>query len=658
MSAVIEGASADAELRAAAERDAGFLRRLARQPLTVGSAAVLFLVVLAVVFAPLLSPSGPMEQDLLNIYALPSADHLLGTDQLGRDILSRMLHGGRVTLLGVVQATTVCTLIGMTLGLLAGTLQGGVEVLVMRVCDVLLAVPGLVLLLVVLAIFGQNETAAMITLGIIMSPTLIRVVYSATVAVREEPYVAGARVAGLNSRQIIMRHILPAVAGPALTQISLVAALACLVEAAIGFLGLGVVPPNPSWGNMVTDAQQAIVLAPWMLVPSGGIIAVVALSLTLIGNGIRDAYAGRASGSVSAYSWRALTPVVEREDRRPAPAEVKGVELETDRPAPVLSVKRLSLDLPRGRSHVRIVDGVSFDVGPGEALGIVGESGCGKSMTISGVLRVVPMGARVVAESIGFRGVELTTLGESEMNAVRGTGIAFISQEPISSLNPAFTVGHQLQEAVRLHRGTGRAESKAVAHDLMSRVRLPEAEVVGRKYPHELSGGMAQRIAIARALAGEPDLLVADEPTTALDVSVQAEILDLLRDLREQSGMALILVTHDWGVVAEACDRAMVMYAGEVVETAPVRDLVSNPHHPYTQALLRSSSVGAEPRQLLPVISGSVPAPGSWPTGCRFAARCGLVQDRCLTAPVPLVPTTGGVSARCVLVPSTLEAVR
>lgn len=654
MSAVIETVSAGAEVRAAAERSAGFGARVLRQPLTVGCGAVLLAIVLATLFAPLLAPSGPFEQDLLNTYAKPSSEHLLGTDQLGRDILTRLLYGGRVTFLGVVQAVAVCTTIGLLLGIVAGTLGGWVELAVMRVCDILLAVPGLVILLVVLAIFGQNETAAMITFGVIMSPTLIRVVYSATVAVREEPYVAGARVAGLSSIQIMRRHVLPAVAGPTLTQISIVAALACLVEAAIGFLGLGVAPPAPSWGNMVTDAQQAVLLNPWMLVPTGGTIAVVALALTLIGNGIRDAYVGRSSGSVKAYSWRALTAQVARTE----PTLVDDAPQPTQAAEAVLRVKDMTVSLERGKSQLRIVDGVSFEVRPGEALGIVGESGCGKSMTISGVLRVLPLGARIAATSITFKGAELTTVSEREMNSFRGTGIAFISQEPISSLNPAFTVGHQLTEAVRLHRKLGKAEARRVVRDLMTRVRLPEPDVVAKKYPHELSGGMAQRIAIARALAGEPELLIADEPTTALDVSVQAEILDLLRDLREQSGMALILVTHDWGVVAEACDRAMVMYAGQVVETADVRTLVRTPHHPYTQALLRSSSVGTAPRQLLPVITGVVPMPGSWPQGCRFASRCALAEERCAAAPIPLVATADDASARCVRVEPVMSEAR
>jgi peptide/nickel transport system permease protein len=344
---------------------------------------------------------------------------------------------------------------------------------------------------------------------------------------------------------------------------------------------------------------------------------------------------------------------VTKGDRAPSPAERGRAGS-----AAVLSVTGMTVDLPRGSGEVRIVDGVSFDVRAGEALGIVGESGCGKSMTISGVLRVLPVGGRLSADSITFKGVELTELDERRMNEFRGTGIGFISQEPISSLNPAFTVGHQLSEAVRLHRGVGKSEARKVVRDLMERVRLPDPDAVARKYPHELSGGMAQRIAIARALAGEPELLIADEPTTALDVSVQAEILDLLRDLREQSGMALILVTHDWGVVAEACDRALVMYAGEVVEAADIRTLVASPQHPYTRALLKSSSVGAEPRRSLPVIPGVVPMPGSWPNWCRFASRCGESEERCVAAPIPLFAVADDASARCIHASAPLEAAR
>jgi peptide/nickel transport system permease protein len=382
-----------------------------------------------------------------------------------------------------------------------------------------------------------------------------------------------------------------------------------------------------------------------MLFPAGGIIAIVALALTLLGNGVRDAYAGRSSGFTQQLSWRSMSARV-RKIGRPDTDQARRQEALS----PLLDVRHLSVSLPSKKGEVLIVDNVSFSVMAGEALGIVGESGCGKSMTISGVLRVLPPGATVTAESVLFRGTELMALSERRMTEQRGAGIAFISQEPISSLDPVFTVGDQLAEAVRLHRKTSRTESKRVALGLMEQVRLPDHETVARKYPHELSGGMAQRIAIARALAGEPRLLIADEPTTALDVSVQAEILDLLRDLRQSTGMALIVVTHDWGVVAEACDRAVVMYAGQVVETATVAELIAAPEHPYSRALLESSPDRAAPREMLRVIPGVVPAPGSWPTTCRFANRCPLVHDSCLAEPIPLLTSVEGRTARCVLV--------
>ncbi|MBM2614692.1 ABC transporter ATP-binding protein [Actinoplanes sp. LDG1-06] len=230
---------------------------------------------------------------------------------------------------------------------------------------------------------------------------------------------------------------------------------------------------------------------------------------------------------------------------------------------------------------------------------------------------------------------------------MRGKRIAYISQEPISSLDPLHVAGRQVAEAVRAHRGVSRAEAKRIALELLASVRLPDPEAVYAKYPHEMSGGMAQRVAIARALAGEPELLIADEPTTALDVSVQAGVLDLLVDLRDQRGMALILVTHDWGVLADACDRAIVMYAGQIVEDAPTRDLIAAPRHPYSAALLESIPAKVDPGAMLPMIGGTVPPPSNWPTSCRFAGRCRFATDDCTHAPIPLTRTDTGVS-RCV----------
>ncbi|WP_326731660.1 dipeptide/oligopeptide/nickel ABC transporter permease/ATP-binding protein [Streptomyces phaeochromogenes] len=615
-----------------------FLRQLLRQPLAIACLAIVVLIVLACVFASWIAPYGPQTQDLNDLLSGPSRSHWLGTDALGRDELSRLLYGGRVTLLGALEAVTVFLVLGLGLGITAGTLGGLADALIMRLCDLLQSIPALIMLLVILSIFGHNETAAMVTFGALFSTALTRVVRGASLAVRAEPYVAAARVAGLSTRQIQWRHIRPAVTGPILTQVSLVAGIALLVEASLGFLGLGVVPPTPSWGNMIADAQQAINRHPWLLVPTGGILVVMSLATALLGSMLGDAYSGRSTGTKLSLSWRTLATKVTATGVPAAKAPEPGA---------LLSVVGMSVRLRGDRGETTVVDDVSFEVAAGEAVGIVGESGCGKSMTVTGLLRVLPPGAWLTADSCRFDGTDLLGLSESEMTRIRGKGIAYISQEPVSSLDPVFTAGAQIAEAVRVHRKVGRKAARAIALELLTTVRLPNPAEVAGKYPHELSGGMAQRVAIARALAGRPKLLIADEPTTALDVTVQAEILDLLRDLREQTGMALILVTHDWGVLADACDRAIVMYAGQTVEEADLSSLFHSATHPYSEALLRSTPANLEPGTSLPVISGSVPPPGSWPGGCRFAPRCEFAQPDCTDAPIHMRSPLPGTFSRC-----------
>lgn len=627
-----------------------FLRAFLRQRVAAVAAVVLLLIVIACYAAPILAPYDPLLQELSNGYALPSPEHLLGTDRLGRDVLSRLMFGGIITLTGALVAVLVTIALGVLLGLFAAAVPKGGDAAVLRICDLLQSIPGLIILLVVLAVFNQNETAAMVTLGILLSAGVTRVVRGAAIAVREELYVAAARVAGLNTLQMQSRHILPAIAGPVLTQISVVAAAAILVESSLGFLGLGVVPPTPTWGNMVSEANQSLGIAPWLLLPAGATITIVTLTLTLVGNGFRDAYAGRSSRTGRQLSWRSLAA---RASRRP-----DSPETETRYPNDahtLLSIRDLTVEVPVDGGYRTIVDNVSLDVAPGASIGIVGESGCGKSMTVLGILRVLPPGARVTATRALFDGLELLDLSEKQMSDVRGTGIAYISQEPISSLDPAFTAGQQLTEAIRQHRGGSKRAAKATALELLTQVRLPDPASVYEKYPHQLSGGMAQRVAIARALAGRPRLLIADEPTTALDVTVQADILDLLRDLRMQTGMAVILVTHDWGVLADACDDTIVMYAGQVVEAASTRDQVHLPLHPYSQGLLLATPANIVPGERLRAIEGVVPAPGSWPTGCRFAARCEFAQQDCREAPIPLLEAGPDRTSRCIHIEKLLQ---
>jgi peptide/nickel transport system permease protein len=285
---------------------------------------------------------------------------------------------------------------------------------------------------------------------------------------------------------------------------------------------------------------------------------------------------------------------------------------------------------------VRLLTDIGLTVRAGEAVGIVGESGCGKTVTARAVLGLLPAGARVASGSVRFDGQELTTLTEKQLNQVRGAGIALVSQDAVASLDPTYTVGTQLCEVIRHHTGASRRAARDRAVELLAMARLTNPEAILRLRPHQLFGGMAQRAGIAIALAASPRLLIADEPTTALDVTVQAEVLELLGDLRRRLDMALVLVTHDWGVLAQVCDRAVVMYAGEVVEEAAINRLCLTPRHPYSAALLAANPQLASPGRPLPVIPGRVPAPSAWPAGCRFAPRCSRATAECTAGPVQL----------------------
>ena len=307
----------------------------------------------------------------------------------------------------------------------------------------------------------------------------------------------------------------------------------------------------------------------------------------------------------------------------------------------------------QGRGTARAVDGVSFDLHPGETLGIVGESGCGKTVTSLSILRLIPEppGHIRPGSYIEFAGRNLLTLPSRELRAVRGNRIAMIFQEPMTSLNPVLSIGDQVAEAAIVHQRLSRGAGRARAIEMLRQVGIPEPEVRVDHYPHQLSGGMRQRVMIAMALICHPQILIADEPTTALDVTIQAQILELLQQLQQQLGMAVLLITHDLGVVAGSADRVLVMYAGQVVETAPTRTLFARPGHPYTEGLLASIPRLDRPRERLHSIPGSVPAATAWPPGCRFHPRCPYAWDRCRTEEPPLLDTgTAGQSARCWLV--------
>ena len=610
--------------------------RVLRRPVATGALLFLALLTVACVAAQLVAPYDPMEQDLANVLAGPGGDHLLGTDALGRDVLSRLLHGGRRSLLSVAEAVAVVLALGVPLGLAAGYAGGRTDRWLSRLAELLLSIPTIIFVLVVLAVVPHDEDAAMVAFGVLGTPAVMRVVRGATLKLREEPYVAAARVSGLSHVRIVARHLLPRVRGPILVQASVFCAYALLFETGLAYLGLTSDPATPTWGGMVAEASTVLDRQRWLLLPSGGLIALTILACGLLGDAMRD-LAVRDDAAPRRRTRRAI-----------------GVRVTPARDDALLSVHDLSV----GLGDTPVVERASFDVLPGETLGLVGESGCGKSVTALALLRLLPPALDVRGGLVTWGGRDLLALPDREFDALRGSALAYVGQEPQSALDPTFSVGSQLAEVVRRHERGGRAGARRRAVELLRLVELADPERVARAHPHELSGGMAQRVAIALALAGRPALLVADEPTTALDVTVQREILTLLRTLQQETGMAVLLISHDWGVVADLCDRTVVMYAGQIVEEAATEAIFDLPLHPYTAALLRSHPAAVAPGEALPAVPGRVPAPGDWPAGCRFAPRCDAVRETCRRGPIALRAPAPEHAARCVRVEELAGEVR
>ena len=618
-------------------------RAFLHQPVGVAAAAYLTLLVLAGIFAAELAPYDPAVQDLDIVLSGPSADHWLGTDTLGRDVLSRLLFGIQPSLVNSLIAVVVFLLLGIPLGIVAGYRGGWPDGVISRVAELALSIPPIILVLVALSVFTGSPTAAMVTLGVLGAPGLIRVVRGATLLVREELFVTAARVSGVAPLRIMTSHVLRRVTGPILVQASVFAGIALAFQAALAFLGLITVGGRPTWGGMIGEAAGVISRDQWLIIPPGVAIALAVLAFGLLGDAIRD-LSSDEDASAAPPSRR---PV-------PRPPVARRPEGLTASPEPtdtsdLLEVRGLTVTAGANPGTTLVSD-ATFSVGPGETVALVGESGCGKSMTALALLGLLPPAVHVTAGAVVFQGSDLTAGGRSAYRAVRGSGIAYVAQDALGSLDPTHTVGSHLQEIIGLHENLSRAGRRERAVQLLEQVKLADAERVLASYPHEISGGMAQRINIALALAGRPQLLIADEPTTALDVTVQAEILQLLRDLQHATGMAILIITHDWGVVADIADRAVVMYAGEVVERADVRTLFRKPRFPYTAALLAADPSTAAENSRLPRRRGLVTAAVCLTTGFGLAGRCAHVRAECTPAPILLMTVDDDTSTRCIRV--------
>jgi peptide/nickel transport system permease protein len=618
------------------------LRSIGHSPLAVAGVLWLALLVVASLFASHLAPYGPLTQNLDQIHAGPGLHHLLGTDSLGRDVLSRLMYGGSSMVLGAVLTTAVAVALGLPAGLGAGYLGGWLDALISWVADLSFALPAVVILVAVSVISPNNLILLTVTLGVIAAGSVIRLIRNSARGVRDASYVDAARVAGVGRRKIIVRHILPTAAAPLVVLATQIMAIAVVLLTTLSYLGLGGSPEQPSWGAMISDASQNISIDPWLLVPTGGVLILTVLALTFVGSTARDAIA----------SVRAVAGAPPPKPGPAVPAAAAPADPASDsngHRAPLLEIRDLEITFPRAAAIHAVVDGVHLSVAAGTTLGLVGETGCGKTVTALAIPGLLGAGGRTTRGSIRLGGLELTTMSERELDRIRGSRIGFISQEPLAALDPSFTVQSQLGEAARRHDHCDRATARARVRAMLAEVGISDPERVARSFPHQLSGGMAQRVAIALALSGRPELLIADEPTTALDVTVQADILDLLRGLVDQRQMALVLVTHDFGVIADICDRVAVMYAGQIVEEGSVDDVLGHPAHPYTMALLRSRPEFGTVGQDLATIEGTVPLPENWPVGCRFADRCEFAQDRCRSGAIALT-TQRSHGVRCIRV--------
>lgn len=549
--------------------------------------AVLAVVAFVAVAGHWIAPYDPTVGDISDALAPPGPDHWLGADYLGRDTLSRLIDGARVSMIAGVEATAVALFLGCTIGMVSGLVGGGVDRVVMRVIEGISAIPAIVLAIAIIAALGSGLKSSMLAVGIAFAMGVARLARGLTLAERERLYVDGARVIGAGRLRLLRRHIAPNIAAPIGVEATLVFAHAIAIEAALSFLGLGTQPPAASWGVMLSTAQRTMREEPFQTLPPGLALVLTVLALNIVGDALFRRRQGGGADNPTGY----LEPIQVRSARQ-GTSPAAGVQ--TDDPAPLLDARGVTVSY--GDSTA--VKGVDLSIHRGEVVALVGESGSGKTSVAMALAGLLTPPASATAARIALNGrdpLELTD-ADGKIRETWRSHVGVVFQEPSAALNPLQTVGRQLADVIRAQRrltqaSGGDAGRAALSIDeeitaLLGSVGLRRPQEVARLRPGQISGGMAQRVMIALALAKSPTLLIADEPTTALDVTVQAEIIALLRRLCAEHSFGVLLVTHDLGVAGELADRVVVMLHGEVVERGAIEDVVSRPTHPYTAALI------------------------------------------------------------------------
>ncbi|MDJ0458651.1 dipeptide/oligopeptide/nickel ABC transporter permease/ATP-binding protein [Arthrobacter sp. NQ7] len=563
----------------ATKRRAGAFRRLLTKPVGAASLFVLVALALLAMLEPVLSTHNPAFTSLAHVNVPPGTPEWpLGADQNGRDIWARTLASLQVSFISALIGASMAIVIGSILGLIAGYAGNKTDAVISWVFNLLMTFPVLVLVMVLYPVMGSSYQGMMAVFGFFLSPSIFRLVRNLVVSVRNELYVDAAKVSGLSNWRILSRHVFYAVRGPVIIASAFMASAAIGVQAGLAFLGFGS-STTPSFGAMTSDAFLNIYTRPVQMLWPALFLGLLSGGLVLLGNAYRDVLAAPTAVAKKRAMREAVT-AEEALDKPPTP-------LTDAKKGGLLAVRNLWVRYPQPDGDAKaVVRGVSLDVAPGEIVGLVGESGSGKTQTAFSVLGLLPKEARVSADIMEIAGESLLSKDREAMRKVRAGVVSYIPQEPMANLDPSFTVGSQLVEPL-LDRMSVK-EAQQVILGLLDRVGIVDPQRTFRSYPHQISGGMAQRVLIAGAVASRPKLLIADEPTTALDVTVQAEILDLLRDLQNEYGIGVLLVTHNFGVVADLCDRVMVMRDGELVESGEVRQIFHAPSHAYTKTLIGS----------------------------------------------------------------------
>ncbi|MBD9244429.1 MAG: ATP-binding cassette domain-containing protein [Coriobacteriaceae bacterium] len=591
---------------------------------------ILVAVVLISILAPIIAPYDPYAIGMAR--QAPDAAHIFGTDDKGRDILSRILYGGRISLVIGFGSVLFALVLGSIVGALAAVSRKAVSEVIMRILDIIMSVPGIALAAVLVTILGNSVPAIIFSIGFMYTPQIARIVRANIVSEYGEDYVRAVIVSGARAPWILMKHVLRNCAAPIMVFTVTLVADAIIFEASLTFLSAGIAEPTPTWGNILADARAGVLSGRWWQALYPGIaIMLTCLALNILSEGITDAMAAAPSAPVDTENSESrreadllvADPVRAYKEQAESLAArlsaLREVELaRTDRRVPdysvepLLQVKNLSIGFPR-HGDVNVVDNVSFDVRPGQCMALVGESGCGKSITTKTIMNLLPDTARIQGEVL-YKGQDLLKLSPEEHRKLLGTEIAMVYQDSLSALNPSMLISAQMKQL------TSRGGTRS-AEELLELVGLDPKRTL-ESYPHELSGGQCQRVIIAMALTRDPSLVICDEPTTALDVTVQKQVIKLLNDLQKKLGFAMIFVSHDLALVAEVASEITVMYAGQVVESAPTKELLTNPIHEYTQGLLGSVlSIEAHDGSRLHQVPGSVPSPADFPKGDRFAPR-------------------------------------